>query len=54
MPGIRKNGVALYSYKKEKKKDGNKKAPQIPYGISNFVRMRTEIIIMWTRPCICP
>ena len=37
-----KNGVTLYSYKKEKKKDGNKKAPQIPYGISNFVRMRTE------------
>ena len=25
MPGIRKNGVTLYSYKKEKKKDGNKK-----------------------------
>lgn len=42
MLGIRKNGVTLYSYKKEKKKDGNKKAPQIPYGISNFVRMRTE------------
>ena len=38
-----KNGVTLYSYKKEKKKDGNKeKTPQIPYGISDFVRMRTE------------
>lgn len=42
MPGIRKNGVALYSYKKRRRKMETKKAPQIPYGISDFVRMRTE------------
>ena len=38
-----KNGVTLYSYKKrEEERWKQKKAPQIPYGISDFVRMRTE------------
>ena len=38
-----KNGVTLYSYKKEKKKDGNKKSASNPLTASrNFVRMRTE------------
>ena len=30
MLGIRKNGVTLYSYKKEKKKDGNKESASNP------------------------
>ena len=44
MLGIRKKiGVTLYSYKKmRRRKMETKKAPQIPYGISDFVRMRTE------------
>lgn len=40
--GYQKNGVTLYSYKKRRRKMETKKAPQIPYGISDFVRMRTE------------